>query len=97
MKEFIAKGKILDLGVQEEMNENKMTLDEALKEIEILKIQNNTLSAEVKSLRKKRNSLKLELKLARARYYEKCAEFNRLYIDYLKMQVKNKRLVEEVK
>lgn len=67
-----------------------MTLDEALKEIEILKLQK-------KKLNKRYKSLKLKLDLAKASYYEKWAERDRIYIDYLKLQAKSKRFESNMK
>lgn len=46
---------------------------------------------------KKIKTLKSELKLAKASYYEKCAEFNNIYIDYAKLQVKSKRFESNMK
>ena len=77
--------------------EVKMTLDEALKEIEILKIQNKKLAEAFDSLDKKYDSLKLELELAQACHNEKCAEFNKLCFDYAKLQVKNERFEQNMK
>lgn len=74
-----------------------MTLDEALKEIEILKIQNKKLAEAFDSLDKKYDSLKLELELAQACHNEKCAEFNKLCFDYAKLQVKNERFEQNMK
>lgn len=67
-----------------------MTLDEALKEIEILKLQK-------KKLNKRYKSLKLKLDLTKASYYEKWAEYDRIYIDYLKLQAKSKRFESNMK
>ena len=64
-----------------------MTLEEALKEIEILKLQNKKMGEAFDSLDKKYDSLKLELELAQACHKEKCAEFNKLCFDYAKLQV----------
>lgn len=72
------------------MSENKTTFDETLKEIEILKLQK-------KKLNKRYKSLKLKLALAKASYYEKWAEYNRIYIDYLKLQAKSKRFESNMK
>lgn len=69
-----------------------MTLDEALKEIETLKLQNKTLTDEKKSQDEKYNLLNLELELAKACHNEKCAEFNKLCYDYYKLTQKNKQL-----
>ena len=66
-----------------------MTFDEALKEIEILRLQNKKMGEAFDSLDKKYDSLKLELELAQACHKEKCAEFNKLCFDYAKLQVKN--------
>ena len=77
--------------------EVKMTLDEALKEIEILKLQNKKLAEAFDSLDKKYDSLKLELELAQACHNEKCAEFNKLCFDYAKLQVKNERFEQNMK
>jgi len=77
--------------------EVKMTLDEALKEIEILKIQNKKLAEAFDSLDKKYDSLKLELELAQACHNEKCAEFNKLCFDYAKLQVKNEKFDQNMK
>lgn len=74
-----------------------MTLDEALKEIEILKLQNKKLAEAFDSLDKKYDSLKLELELAQACHNEKCAEFNKLCFDYAKLQVKNERFEQNMK
>ena len=74
-----------------------MTLDEALKEIEILKLQNKKLAEAFDSLDKKYDSLKLELELAQACHNEKCAEFNKLCFDYAKLQVKNERFERNMK
>lgn len=74
-----------------------MTLDEALKEIEILKIQNKKLAEAFDSLDKKYDSLKLELELAQACHNEKCAEFNKLCFDYAKLQVKNEKFDQNMK
>lgn len=46
---------------------------------------------------KKIKTLKSELKLAKASYYEKCAEFNNIYIDHAKLQVKSKRFESNMK
>lgn len=67
-----------------------MTLDEALKEIEILKLQK-------KKLNKRYKSLKLKLDLTKASYYKKWAEYNNIYIDYLKLQAKSKRFEANMK
>lgn len=72
------------------MSGSKMTLDEALKEIEILKLQK-------KKLNKRYKSLKLKLDLSKASYYEKWAEHDRIYIDYLKLQAKSKRFESNMK
>ena len=68
-----------------------MTLEEALKEIEILKLQNKKMGETFDSLDKKYDSLKLELELAQACHKEKCAEFNKLCFDYAKLQVRKIR------
>ena len=46
---------------------------------------------------KKIKTLKSELKLAKASYYEKWAEYNKIYIDYLKLQTKSKRFESNMK
>ena len=74
-----------------------MTLEEALKEIEILKLQNKKMGEAFDSLDKKYNSLKLELELAQACHKEKCAEFNKLCFDYAKLQVKNEKFEQNMK
>ena len=74
-----------------------MTLDEALKEIEILKLQNKKLAEAFDSLDKKHDSLKLELELAQAFHNEKCAEFNKLCFDHAKLQVKNEKFERNMK
>ena len=74
-----------------------MTLDEALKEIEILKLQNRKLAEAFDSLDKKYDSLKLELELAQACHNEKCAEFNKLCFDYAKLQVKSEKFEQNMK
>lgn len=74
-----------------------MTLDEALKEIEILKLQNKKMGEAFDSLDKKYDSLKLELELAQACHKEKCAEFNKLCFDYAKLQVKNEKFEQNMK
>ena len=72
-----------------------MTLEEALKEIEILKLQNKKMGEAFDSLDKKYDSLKLELELAQACHNEKCAEFNKLCFDYAKLQVKNEKFEQK--
>ena len=79
------------------MSGSKMTLDEALKEIEILKLQNKKMGEALDSLDKKYDSLKLELELAQACHKEKCAEFNKLCFDYAKLQVKNEKFEQNMK
>lgn len=79
------------------MNESEMTLDEALKEIETLKLQNKKMAEAFDSLDKKYDSLKLELELAQACHNEKCAEFNKLCFDYAKLQVKNEKFEKNMK
>lgn len=79
------------------MSGSKMTLDEALKEIEILKLQNKKMGEAFDSLDKKYDSLKLELELAQACHNEKCAEFNKLCFDYAKLQVKNEKFEQNMK
>lgn len=74
-----------------------MTFDEALKEIEILKLQNKKMGETFDSLDKKYDSLKLELELAQACHKEKCAEFNKLCFDYVKLQVKNEQFERNMK
>ena len=74
-----------------------MTFDEALKEIEILKLQNKKMGEAFDSLDKKYDSLKLELELAQACHKEKCAEFNKLCFDYTKLQVKNEKFEQNMK
>ena len=74
-----------------------MTLEEALKEIEILKLQNKKMGEAFDSLDKKYDSLRLELELAQACYKEKCAEFNKLCFDYAKLQVKNEKFEQNMK
>ena len=74
-----------------------MTLEEALKEIEILKLQNKKMGEAFDSLDKKYDSLKLELELAQACHKEKCAEFNKLCFDYAKLQVKNEKFEQNMK
>ena len=74
-----------------------MTLEEALKEIEILKLQNKKMGEAFDSLDKKYDSLKLELELAQACHKEKCAEFNKLCFDYAKLQVKNEKFEQNIK
>ena len=74
-----------------------MTLEEALKEIEILKLQNKKMGETFDSLDKKYDSLKLELELAQACHNEKCAEFNKLCFDYAKLQVKNEKFEQNMK
>ena len=74
-----------------------MTLEEALKEIEILRLQNKKMGESFDSLDKKYDSLKLELELAQACHKEKCAEFNKLCFDYAKLQVKNEKFEQNMK
>ena len=74
-----------------------MTLKEALKEIEILKLQNKKMGETFDSLDKKYDSLRLELELAQACHKEKCAEFNKLCFDYAKLQVKNEKFEQNMK
>lgn len=74
-----------------------MTFEEALKEIEILKLQNKKMGEAFDSLDKKYDSLKLELELAQACYKEKCAEFNKLCFDYAKLQVKDEKFEQNMK
>lgn len=74
-----------------------MTFEEALKEIEILKLQNKKMGEAFDSLDKKYNSLKLELELAQAFHNEKCVEFNKLCFDYAKLQVKNEKFEQNMK
>ena len=74
-----------------------MTLEEALKEIEILRLQNKKMGEAFDSLDKKYDSLKLELELAQACHKEKCAEFNKLCFDYAKLQVKNEKFEQNMK
>lgn len=74
-----------------------MTLEEALKEIEILKLQNKKMGEAFDSLDKKYDSLKLELELAQSCHKEKCAEFDKLCLDYAKLQVKNEKFEQNMK
>lgn len=74
-----------------------MTFDEALKEIEILKLQNKKMGEAFDSLDKKYDSLRLELELAQACHKEKCAEFDKLCFDYAKLQVKNEKFEQNMK
>ena len=74
-----------------------MTFDEALKEIEILRLQNKKMGEAFDSLDKKYDLLKLELELAQACHNEKCAEFNKLCFDYAKLQVKNEKFEQNMK
>ena len=74
-----------------------MTFDEALKEIEILRLQNKKMGEAFDSLDKKYDSLKLELELAQACHNEKCAEFDKLCFDYAKLQVKNEKFEQNMK
>ena len=74
-----------------------MTFEEALKEIEILKLQNKKMGETFDSLDKKYDSLKLELELVQACHKEKCAEFNKLCFDYAKLQVKNEKFEQNMK
>ena len=74
-----------------------MTLEEALKEIEILRLQNKKMGEAFDSLDKKYDSLKLELELAQACHKEKCAEFDKLCFDYAKLQVKNEKFEQNMK
>ena len=73
-----------------------MTFDEALKEIEILRLQNKKMGEAFDSLDKKYDSLKLELELAQVCHNEKCAEFNKLCFDYAKLQVKNEKFEQNM-
>lgn len=79
------------------MNGSEITLDKALKEIEILKLQNKKLAEAFDSLDKKYDLLKLELELAQACHNEKCAEFNKLCFDYAKLQVKSEKFEKNMK
>lgn len=74
-----------------------MTFEEALKEMEILKLQNKKMGEAFDSLDKKYDLLKLELKLAQACHKEKCAEFNKLCFDYAKLQVENEKFEQNMK
>lgn len=74
-----------------------MTLEEALKEIEILRLQNKKMGEAFDSLDKKYDSLRLELELAQACHKEKCAEFDKLCFDYAKLQVKNEKFEQNMK
>lgn len=74
-----------------------MTFEEALKEIEILKLQNKKMRETFDSLDKKYDLLKSELELAKACHNEKCAEFNKLCFDYAKLQVKNEKFEQNMK
>ena len=74
-----------------------MTFDEALKEIEILRLQNKKMGEAFDSLDKKYDSLRLELELAQACHKEKCAEFDKLCFDYAKLQVKNEKFEQNMK
>lgn len=74
-----------------------MTFEEALKEIEILKLQNKKMGETFDSLDKKYDSLKFELELAQACHKEKCAEFNKLCFDYAKLQVGNEKFEQNMK
>ena len=74
-----------------------MTLEEALKEIEILRLQNKKMGEAFDSLDKKYDSLRLELELAQACHKEKCAEFNKLCFDYAKLQVRNEKFEQNMK
>ena len=74
-----------------------MTFDEALKEIEILRLQNKKMGEAFDSLDKKYDSLKLELELAQACHKEKCAEFDKLCFDYAKLQVRNEKFEQNMK
>ena len=74
-----------------------MTFDEALKEIEILRLQNKKIGEAFDSLDNKYDSLKLELELAQACHKEKCAEFGKLCFDYAKLQVKNEKFEQNMK
>ena len=74
-----------------------MTFDEALKEIEILRLQNKKMGEAFDSLDKKYDLLRLELELAQACHKEKCAEFNKLCFDYAKLQVKNEKFEQNMK
>ena len=74
-----------------------MTLEEALKEIEILRLQNKKLGEAFDSLDEKYEMLEKELELAKACHEEKCAEFNKLCFDYAKLQVKNEKFEQNMK
>ena len=74
-----------------------MTLKEALKEIEILRLQNKKMGEAFDSLDKKYDSLRLELELAQAFHNEKCAEFDKLCFDYAKLQIKNEKFEQNMK
>lgn len=74
-----------------------MTFEEALKEIEILKLQNKKMGETFDSLDKKYDLLKSELELAQACHKEKCAEFNKLCFDYAKLQVRNEKFEQNMK
>lgn len=74
-----------------------MTFEEALKEIEILKLQNKKMGETFDSLDKKYDSLKWELEFSQACHNEKCAEFNKLCFDYAKLQVKNEKFEQNMK
>lgn len=74
-----------------------MTLDKALREIEILKLQNKKLGEAFDSLDEKYEMLEKELELAKACHKEKCAEFNKLCFDYAKLQVKNEKFEQNMK
>ena len=79
------------------MSENKMTLEEALKEIEILKLRNRKLAEAFDSQNEKYEMIEKELDLMKACHNKRCAEFNTLCHEYVKLQVKNEWLAEKVK
>lgn len=79
------------------MSGSKMSLEEVLKEIEILKPQNKKMGETLDSLNKKYDLLKLELELSQACHNEKCAKFNKLCFDYAKLQVKNEKFEQNIK
>lgn len=76
-----------------------MTFEEALKEIEILKLQitKQKDGRNVRLIRQKYDLLKSELELVQACHNEKCAEFNKLCFDYAKLQVKNEKFEQNMK
>lgn len=79
------------------VSRNKMTLNEALREIEILKLQNKKLGEAFDSLDNRCNSLKLQLKLAQLFHNEKCAEFDKLCYDYYKLKAENEQFEQNMK